>query len=92
MYRVIFSDDAIKDLAKLQKKSPTAIKKLTALLKELEEHPETGTGQIELLKHCSIETWSRRINKEHRLVYRIQEGEKDEENTVLILSVYGHYD
>ena len=87
MYRVIFSFDAQKDLVKLQKKAPTTIKKLTALLKELEEHPKTGTGQIELLKHYSEETWSRRINHEHRIVYRVF----DDVVEVHILSVYGHY-
>ena len=54
---------------------------------ELRQHPSTGTGQVEMLKHYKEETWSRRINDEHRLVYRI----KDDMVVVLILSVYGHY-
>lgn len=57
----------------LHKNAPQAIKKLKSLLAELQEHPRTGTGQVELLKHYKEETWSRRINKEHRLVYRIHE-------------------
>ncbi len=87
MYRVVFTDEAKKDLKILQKKAPQAIKKLIALLEELKEHPRTGTGQIELLKHYAEETWSRRINKEHRLVYRIY----DDVVEVLCLSTYGHY-
>ena len=79
MYRVIFSSDAQKDLIKLRKKAPNAIKKLISLLKELEEHPRTGTGRIEQLKHCSEETWSRRITS-------------DDVIEVLVLSVYGHYE
>lgn len=64
-----------------------AIKKLNALLEEIKEHPTTGTGQVEVLKHYKEETWSRRINKEHRLVYRVYE----ERVEVLIISAYGHY-
>jgi toxin YoeB len=87
MYRIVFTEDAQKDLQMLQKKAPQAIKKLKALLAELQEHPRTGTGQVELLKHYKEETWSRRINKEHRLVYRIHEDIVE----VLVLSAYGHY-
>uniref|UniRef100_UPI0034A4C0CB Txe/YoeB family addiction module toxin n=1 Tax=Phocaeicola sp. RTP21359st1_F5_RTP21360_211022 TaxID=3143195 RepID=UPI0034A4C0CB len=71
----------------LQKKAPMAVKKLNALLEEIKEHPTTGTGQVEVLKHYKEETWSRRINKEHRLVYRVYEDIVE----VLIISVYGHY-
>ncbi len=87
MYRLVFTEDAQKDLRLLQKKSPQAIKKLKVLLEELQNHPRTGTGQIEQLKHYAEETWSRRINKEHRLVYRIY----DDIVEVLVLSTYGHY-
>ena len=54
---------------------------------ELQEHPRTGTGQVEPLKYYKEETWSRRINREHRLVYRIH----DDIVEVLVLSTYGHY-
>ena len=87
MYRIVFTEDAQQDLQKLQKKAPQAIKKLKSLLVELQEHPRTGTGQVEQLKYYKEETWSRRINKEHRLVYRIH----DDIVEVLVLSTYGHY-
>lgn len=87
MYRIVFTEDAQKDLLMLQKKAPQAIKKLKSLLVELQEHPRTGTGQVEQLKHFAEDTWSRRINKEHRLVYRIY----DDVVEVLVLSTYGHY-
>ncbi|MFV8354285.1 Txe/YoeB family addiction module toxin [Flavobacterium sp. XS2P14] len=54
---------------------------------ELQEHPYTGTGQVEQLKYYEVQTLSRRINREHRLVYRIQE----QFVTVLVLSAFGHY-
>lgn len=88
MYRIVFTDQAKEDLKRLRKYAPTAVKKLEKLLVEVSEHPSSGTGQVELLKHYKEETWSRRINKEHRLVYRIYEDVVE----VLILSTYGHYE
>ncbi|MDR3127107.1 MAG: Txe/YoeB family addiction module toxin [Tannerellaceae bacterium] len=88
MYRLVFTEDAKKGLSLLQKKTPTAIKKLNVLLNEIREHPRRGTGRIKQLKHYGEETWSRRINHEHRIVYRVYE----EGGEVVILSVYGHYE
>ena len=51
------------------------------------EHPETGSGQPEILKHDLEGLYSRRINKKHRLVYDI----KDEIVTVIVLSAHSHY-
>jgi toxin YoeB len=87
-YELDFSDQANKGIAFHKKAGDKAVlKKLNALLEELIEHPRTGTGQVEVLKHYSEETLSRRINREHRLVYRIRE----ETVQVLILSTHGHY-
>ncbi len=47
------------------------LKKINALLKEIERTPFEGTGKPEPLKHQYYGWWSRRINLEHRLVYRI---------------------
>ena len=87
MYIVRLSSDAQADLIHLRRNLPQAFKKAVQLLSELEEHPRTGTGQVEQLKHFDNETWSRRINREHRLVYEIH----DKEVLVLVISAYGHY-
>ena len=87
MYVVRLSSEAQKDLILLRRNVPQAYKKAVKLLSELEEHPRTGTGQVEQLKHFANETWSRRINKEHRLVYEIH----DEKVLVLVISSFGHY-
>ena len=71
MYRIVFSNDAKKDLKELSKKAPQAVKKLSKLLEEIQEHPRTGTGQLEPLKGYDGIVYSRRITHEHRLVYRI---------------------
>ena len=87
MYVIEFTEDARKDILALQKHSPQAIVKLYRLIDELREHPRTGTGQVEQLKYFQNETWSRRITREHRLVYEIH----DNEVLVLVISAYGHY-
>lgn len=87
MYLIEFTLQAQQDVVELQKHSPRLIKKLAKLLDELREHPRSGTGQIEQLKYFENETWSRRLNKEHRLVYEIH----DNEVLVLVVSAYGHY-
>ena len=87
MYAIEFTEDARKDLVALQKHAPNAIRKLRGLLDELREHPRTVTGQVEQLRGYKNETWSRRINREHRLVYEIH----DEQILVLVVSSYGHY-
>ena len=50
MYRIVFSNYAKKDLKELSKKALQAVKKLSILLKEIQEHLRTGTGQVEPLK------------------------------------------
>ena len=87
-YKIEFTEDALKDIELLKRTGNKAVlKKLASLFVELQEHPRTGTGQLEQLKHYQEETFSRRLNKEHRLVYRVH----DETITVLVLSTFGHY-
>lgn len=87
MYTLVFTEDAKKDLKELSKRAPLALAKLSKLLKEVREHPWTGTGQVEQLKGYDGSVYSRRITKEHRLVYKIY----DEVVEVLVLSTFGHY-
>ena len=87
MFTIVFTEDAKKDLKELQKKAPQALSKLATLLDELRVHPRTGTGQVEQLKGYDGSVYSRRITKEHRLVYKIY----DEVVEVLVLSAFGHY-
>jgi len=86
-YHLDFTNKAKDDIAAHKKAGNKAVlNKLLVLLEELAEHPFTGTGKPELLKHKLSGMWSRRINKEHRLIYEI------EQNIVFILSAKGHYE
>lgn len=61
------------------------LKKINGLIKECLRHPYEGTGKPEPLKGDLAGYWSRRIDREHRLVYRVV-GE-----TIEILSCRYHY-
>jgi toxin YoeB len=63
-------------------------RKIENLLLELTEHPYEGTGKPEMLKGILAGYWSRRINREHRLVYSID----DVSVTVCVISAKGHYE
>ena len=67
-YVVYLSEQAKTELATIKRSGDKkTIKKIANLLIELQEHPRTGTGQVEHLKHFVYEeTWSRRINKQYR--------------------------
>ena len=87
-YVLEFSDHALEDIEKHKKTGDQSVlKKLQRLFKEIREHPMTGTGQPEKLKHELAGLYSRIINRQHRLVYSI----KEEIVTVYVLSAWSHY-
>ncbi|GAA5035351.1 Txe/YoeB family addiction module toxin [Marivirga lumbricoides] len=87
-YTLAFSKTALEDIEKHKKSGDKAtLKKIEKLLNELLEHPTSGTGQPEMLKHDLAGLYSRRINRKHRLVYSIEE----EIVTVHVLSAWSHY-
>lgn len=87
-YIIKLEPKAIQDIAELKKAGNKAvIVKIEKILIELQEHPKTGTGQVEALKDNLTGFWSRRINKFNRLIYTIEE----EIVTVVVISAKGHY-
>jgi toxin YoeB len=88
-YTVTFSTKAQKQIEAFERSGNQALlRKIVALKAELEENPRQGTGKPEMLKGDLAGHWSRRINREHRLVYSID----DDTVTVCIVSAKGHYD
>lgn len=86
-YILRFSEQAKEDIRQHKKSgNKSVVNKITLLLEELVIHPFTGTGKPEPLKHSLAGCWSRRINREHRLVYEVSD------NLVFILSAKGHYE
>lgn len=87
-YTLILSKKAEKDLDFWNRSGQRQlVEKIYALFAEIMEHPYTGTGQLERLRGNLSGHWSRRIDKQHRLVYTIE----DEVVTVTVVSMYGHY-
>ncbi|WP_404791173.1 Txe/YoeB family addiction module toxin [Altericista sp. CCNU0014] len=54
----------------MEKDRATALK-IIKLIQEVQREPFSGTGKPEKLKHDLAGCWSRRINREHRLVYQV---------------------
>ena len=51
------------------------VKRINLLIKDIECSPYEGVGKPEALKHNLSGWWSRRINDEHRIIYRIRGNE-----------------
>ncbi len=86
-YILRFSEQAKDDIRQHKKSgNKSVVNKITLLLEELAKHPFTGTGKPEPLKHNLSGVWSRRINREHRLVYEV------DDDVILVLSAKGHYE
>lgn len=61
--------------------------KITALLKDILEHPYTGIGKPEALKYELAGKWSRRINSEHRIIYSVHDNQIE----IYVFSMRYHY-
>jgi toxin YoeB len=89
--QIEFSDKAKVDLDFWRKSGNKGIlNKIYSLIEDIQLHPFEGIGKPEQLKYQLTGKWSRRINQEHRIIYKITE-----ENTIEILdilSLKGHYE
>ena len=85
---IVLLPQAQKDRDYWKKSGNKAImERISALLKDIMEHPYTGIGKPEPLKYDLTGKWSRRINAEHRLIYSVNENII----TVYVLSMRYHY-
>ncbi len=88
---VIYSEKAQKDREYWKKSGNKAImNKITALIEDIQLHPFEGIGKPEPLKYELSGKWSRRINQEHRIIYKVTE--EDTIEILDILSLKGHYE
>ncbi|MBM2846278.1 MAG: addiction module toxin, Txe/YoeB family [Bacteroidetes bacterium] len=70
--KLIFADDAWDDYVYGQKQDTGMVERINTLIRETEREPFAGVGKPEPLKHALSGYWSRRINDEHRMVYRVE--------------------
>lgn len=82
---IIFMDDGWEDYLYWQQVDKLILKKINGLIKEIAGTPFQGTGKPEALRENLSGFWSRRINQEHRLVYKV------ENEVVIILQCRYHY-
>ena len=83
--KIIFLTTGWEDYLYWQTIDKKVLKKINSLIKEIIRNPFSGTGKPEPLKHELAGWWSRRIDLEHRLVYRV------ENDSVFILQCRFHY-
>ncbi len=85
---VEYMPEAIKDIQYFKRSGDKKLmKKIQSLIFEMQDSPKKGTGKPEQLKNNLSGYWSRRINREHRIVYKIDENR----NIITIYSMRGHY-
>jgi toxin YoeB len=69
--RLIFSEHAWNDYLYWQKTDKKILKRINLLIKDIQRSSYEGIGKPEPLKHALSGYWSRRINDEHRFVYKV---------------------
>lgn len=82
---LVFSEQAWEDYLYWQKTDKKLVQRINGLIKEIVRTPYGGIGKPEPLKHALSGYWSRRINEEHRIVYRFADG------SLLISQLRYHY-
>ncbi|MDP2278016.1 MAG: Txe/YoeB family addiction module toxin [Nitrospirota bacterium] len=83
--KLIFSENAREDYLYWQNTDKQILKRINELIKDIQKNKYKGIGKPEPLKHNLSGYWSRRINNEHRLIYKI------EEDKIMIAQLRYHY-
>jgi toxin YoeB len=83
--KLIFSENAWEDYLYWQNTDKQILKRINELIKDIQKNKHKGIGKPEPLKHNLSGYWSRRINNEHRLIYKI------EEDKIMIAQLRYHY-
>lgn len=83
--KLIFAEHAWEDYLYWQKTDKIMLMRVNRLINEIMRDPFSGAGKPEPLRHGLSGYWSRRINDEHRMVYR------PTEDAVLIAQLRYHY-
>ncbi|OZT76157.1 Txe/YoeB family addiction module toxin [Vreelandella boliviensis] len=83
--KLLFAENAWEDYQYWQKTDKRVLNRINKLFKETKREPFEGVGKPEPLKHSLTSYWSRRINEEHRMVYKVTD------NALLIAQLRYHY-
>lgn len=83
--KIVWTQTAWKDYLYWQKNDKKKLKRINEIIKDTLRSPFKGIGNPEALKYDLQGYWSRRIDKEHRLVYSYENEE------LLIIACRYHY-
>ena len=83
--RLVFSEHGWRDYLHWQTTDRKRLKRINTLIQDILRSPHDGIGKPEPLRHGLTGYWSRRIDSEHRLVYKV------ENDAVLIAQCRYHY-
>lgn len=84
--RITFSSTAWENYLYWQKTDKATLKRINTLIKAIRRNPFSGIGKPEALRHNLTGYWSRRINDEHRIVYKVAD------NHLYIAQLRYHYE
>ena len=82
---ITFSTNAWDDYLYWQKQDKKILKRINLLIKDIQRSPNDGIGKPEILKNSLSGYCSRRINDEHRLVYKVLD------DNLIIIQARHHY-
>ena len=88
--KIEFTKQAWEDFSYWLENDMEKVQKIKNLIKSIQKTPFKGLGKPEPLKYELKGFWSRRINQEHRLVYKI--SGKKENQLCSIIQCRFHYD
>jgi toxin YoeB len=83
--KLIFAEKAWEDYLYWLKVDKKILNRINLLIKDIKREPFEGIGKPEPLKHALSGYWSRRINDEHRIVYKVHA------ESILIAQLRYHY-
>jgi toxin YoeB len=83
---IAFHPQALDDYLYWQQTDKVMLKRINLLIRDIQCEPFSGLGKPEPLKFNFSGYWSRRIDDEHRVVYKVEEDE------VILAQLRGHYD
>lgn len=83
--KLVFAEEAWDDYLYWQENDKKTLKRINELIKAIKREPFGGIGDPEPLKFTWSGFWSRRINREHRIIYAV------EDDSILIAQCRYHY-
>lgn len=83
--KILFAENAWEDYLYWQQNEKKILKRINLLIREIQREPFKGIGKPEPLKFNWTGYWSRRIDQEHRLVYKVKD------DTIHIAQCRYHY-